>query len=82
MANEPTETWRACEACGWRARMAFYNPSTVYCEGCGTKIGKTDQPVESDLAALDGDVIIHAESGRELASVRWDERRVRFHTGE
>lgn len=73
--------WWACVECGWRARMAFYAPSTVYCEGCGRKLGETDQSVESDFAALAGDVVIDADSGETLAEVEYIQGRVKIHIG-
>lgn len=75
------DVWRACIGCGWYAEINFYNPDLIYCEDCGQKLGETDQPVESDLAALEVDEIVHADTGETLATVEWNDDRVEIHEG-
>lgn len=73
MNLEKDKLWVKCQACDWGTEIQFYNPDSVYCEGCDTKIGETDYPVESDLASLVGDEVVHPETGRTLAIVEYDE---------
>lgn len=73
MNLETDDLWLKCRDCDWGTDSRFYNPDSVYCEGCNTKIGETDHSVESDMAALVGDEVVHAETGRTLAMVEFDE---------
>lgn len=75
--GEESLVWRACADCGWdNSEFRFYNPSSVYCEGCDAKVGETDTEVEWKFVALSGDVVKHPDSGDVLATVTWFDDRV------
>jgi len=74
-----SEIWRACANCGWYAELNFYNPDSIYCEGCDRKVGETDQPVESGRAALRNGKIIDAETDSTLATVEWFDDQLEIH---
>lgn len=75
--GEESLVWRACVDCGWHGtEFRFYSPSSVYCEGCDTKVGETNADVEWDLAGLSGGVVKHPDSDDVLATVNWFDDRV------
>ncbi len=76
-----TARWIRCLDCGEFNRFEFHNPESVYCE-CGAKVGETTMPVESEMAALRHDTVVHADSGRTLADVDWLTERVEFHDSD
>lgn len=65
--------FRKCSKCGYDGRYAFYNPDSIYCEGCNRLVGETSTPVEDGMAALSGNAVIHANSSEVLATVNWFE---------
>lgn len=71
--------WLQCRNCDSWESFVFHNPSSIYCDECGKKVGSTSHPVESDAVAFDRDksMIIHGDSRRDLAEVHWDPEKVR-----
>ena len=82
VVTQQDRVWRACIECGFRSQFAFYTPSSVYCEGCDTKVGETDRAVEADLVALKGDTIVDTKTDETLATVEWHDDQLEIHEGD
>lgn len=71
MSQQMGTPFRKCSECGYDGRYAFYNPKYIYCEGCDRLVGMTDEEVHSDMAALSGNAVVHANDSEVLATVTW-----------
>lgn len=68
--------WRRCATCGKYNDFWFYSPDSIFCEGCDTKVGETETPVESGFAALSGSSVFDTDSNEILADVVWYDEKV------